>query len=125
MNTDRPGRRNRHRDGSGPAGLRRPPVSSSLIDGYRFAIEQFAAITASSVTAPSLAGTMNFAAMMFWALLASGQISMRKVDGWQTIATKPTDQLIDLAACNDTFVLPGERAKPNSNRIPDGTTAAA
>jgi hypothetical protein len=50
---------------------------------------------------------------------------MRKVDGWQTIATKPTDQLIDLAALNDTFVLLGERAKPNSNRIPDGTTAAA
>ncbi len=38
------------------------------------------------------------AAMMFWALLASGQISMRKVDGWQTLATKPTDQPIDLAA---------------------------
>src|ERR1700736_2013314 len=26
------------------------------------------------------------AAMMFWALLASGQINMRKVDGWQTLA---------------------------------------
>ena len=38
------------------------------------------------------------AAMLFWALLASGQISMRKVDGWQTLATKPTDQPIDLAA---------------------------
>ena len=38
------------------------------------------------------------AAMMFWALLASGQISMRKVDGWQTLATKPSDQPIDLAA---------------------------
>jgi putative transposase len=38
------------------------------------------------------------AAMMFWALLASGQISMRKVDGWHTLATKPIDQLIDLAA---------------------------
>ena len=38
------------------------------------------------------------AAMLFWALLASGQINMRKVDGWQTLATKPTDQLIDLAA---------------------------
>lgn len=25
------------------------------------------------------------AAMMFWALLASGQITMRKVDGWQTL----------------------------------------
>src|SRR5207244_32723 len=46
------------------------------------------------------------AAMLFWALLASGQINMRKVDGWQTLATKPIDQPIDLAACNDTFMLP-------------------
>lgn len=38
------------------------------------------------------------AAMLFWALLASGQISMRKVDGWQTLSTKPIDQPIDLAA---------------------------
>jgi len=38
------------------------------------------------------------AAMLFWALLASGQINMRKVDGWQTLATKPVAQPIDLAA---------------------------
>ena len=38
------------------------------------------------------------AAMLFWALLASGQTNMRKVDGWQTLATKPLDQPIDLAA---------------------------
>jgi putative transposase len=38
------------------------------------------------------------AAMLFWALLASGQINMRKVDGWQTLAAKPIDQPIDLAA---------------------------
>jgi transposase-like protein len=38
------------------------------------------------------------AAILFWALLASGQINMRKVDGWQTLATKPIDQPIDLAA---------------------------
>jgi putative transposase len=38
------------------------------------------------------------AAMLFWALLASGQINMRKVDGWQTLATRTTDQPIDLAA---------------------------
>ncbi len=38
------------------------------------------------------------AAMLFWALLASGQINMRKVDGWQTLATKLSDQPIDLAA---------------------------
>jgi len=38
------------------------------------------------------------AAMLFWALLASGQITMRKVDGWPTLAEKPADQPIDLAA---------------------------
>jgi putative transposase len=38
------------------------------------------------------------AAMLFWALLASGQIVMRKVDGWPTLSEKPSDQIIDLAA---------------------------
>jgi transposase-like protein len=38
------------------------------------------------------------AAMLFWALMASGQIVMRKIDGWQTLKTKPIDQPIDLAA---------------------------
>jgi superfamily II DNA or RNA helicase len=35
---------------------------------------------------------------LFMALLDSGPITMRKVDGWQTLATKPTDPVIDLAA---------------------------
>ena len=34
----------------------------------------------------------------FWALLASGQIVMRKVDGWRSLAEKPPNQIIDLAA---------------------------
>jgi transposase-like protein len=38
------------------------------------------------------------AAMLFWALLASGQINMRKVDGWQTLTAKPIDQLLGLDA---------------------------
>jgi putative transposase len=38
------------------------------------------------------------AAMLFWALLASGQISMRKVDGWQTLGQPPAKSMIDLAA---------------------------
>ena len=38
------------------------------------------------------------AAMLFWALLASGQITMRKVDGWQTLAETPAAQTIDRAA---------------------------
>src|SRR5438477_3770079 len=42
--------------------------------------------------------SIETAAMLFWALLASGQINMRKIDGWQTLATKLIDQPIDLAA---------------------------
>ena len=38
------------------------------------------------------------AAMLFWALLASGQITMRRDDRWQTLAEKPDIQIIDLAA---------------------------
>jgi putative transposase len=38
------------------------------------------------------------AAMLFWALLASRQNTMRKVDGWQSLDERPTDQTIDLVA---------------------------
>ena len=36
--------------------------------------------------------------MLFWALLASGRITMRKVDGWPTLTQAPADSTIDLAA---------------------------
>ena len=38
------------------------------------------------------------AAMLLWALLASGQITMRKVDGWHSLTQKLADKPIDLAA---------------------------
>ena len=38
------------------------------------------------------------AAMLLWALLASGQITMRKIDGWQTLAAKYVEPPLDLAA---------------------------
>ena len=38
------------------------------------------------------------APMLFWALLASGQITMRKVDGWETLSAPLANQAIDLAA---------------------------
>jgi putative transposase len=38
------------------------------------------------------------AAMLFWALLASGQITMRKVDGWHSLGQPPGKSMIDLAA---------------------------
>jgi putative transposase len=36
--------------------------------------------------------------MLLWALLASGQISMRKVDGWQTLDKAIEPMTLDLAA---------------------------
>ena len=39
------------------------------------------------------------AAMLFWALMASGQITMRKVDGWQALGkTVAVPAPVDLAA---------------------------
>jgi hypothetical protein len=80
------------KDYSGPASMQRPPASSSLVDVYRFALEQFATITASSITAPSLAGTMNFGAATpgggeftysGFAMqgIKDGKIDVTKVDG--------------------------------------------
>jgi membrane-associated PAP2 superfamily phosphatase len=37
-------------------------------------------------------------AMLPWALMASCQIAMRKVDGWESLAQKSANQTIDLAA---------------------------
>ena len=36
--------------------------------------------------------------MLFWALLASGQITIRKVVGWKTLHVAPAEQILDLAA---------------------------
>jgi hypothetical protein len=48
------------------------------------------------IKTPCLLPCAESAAMLFWALLASGQITMRRVDGWQTLERLPTD--LDLAA---------------------------
>ncbi|MEA2911632.1 MAG: hypothetical protein QOJ15_3713 [Bradyrhizobium sp.] len=81
------------RDYSGPAGQRRQPASSSIIDIYRFALEQFASISASSITASSIAGTMNFGAAtpdggdfaysgLSMQSIKDGKIAAMKADGF-------------------------------------------
>jgi hypothetical protein len=49
------------KDYSGPANLQQPPASSSLLDVRLFALKQLANITAASITAPSVAATINIA----------------------------------------------------------------
>jgi transposase-like protein len=56
--------------------------------------EEFKRRIATQTVLPSA----DTAAMLFWALMASGQINMRKVDGRQMLATKLIDRPIGLAA---------------------------
>ncbi len=57
--------------------------------------------------------------MLFRALLASGPIGMRKVDGRRTPSQRPADP-IDLAARDDTVTPPGTAPR----RIPTQTATA-
>lgn len=80
------------KDYSGPAGAQRPPASASFVDVYRFALEQFATVSASSITIPSIAGTMNLGAAtpgggdfsysgFSMQGIKDGKIDVAKVDG--------------------------------------------
>src|SRR5262249_7071482 len=88
-----------------PTACRKPVIGSSRsrgcrqVSGEAFApIERLHEEFKRRIKTQTVLPSADTAAMLFWALLASGQISMRKVDGWQTLATKPIDQPIDLAA---------------------------
>ena len=50
------------------------------------------------IKTPTVLPSAETATMLFWALLASGQITMRKVDGSKTLPDKLSAQPIDLAA---------------------------
>lgn len=64
------------------------------------------------------------AAMLFWALRASGQITMRKASGRETLAEKRSDPFIDLAAWSDS-IIPSGAATEDPNTMHDGTEADA
>ncbi len=96
------------RAASSPTAWRKPATSCSTFT--RFPPSQWKSIRTSNaierlheefkrrIKTQTVLPCADTAAMLFWALLASGQIIMRKVDGWHTLAEKPDDQIIDLAA---------------------------
>ena len=58
--------------------------------------------------------------MLFWALLASGQITMRRVDGWPTLDRSPTD--LDLTSPPDPpHHVPSVPAPPDFHQLRDTT----
>ena len=78
--------------------LRLPPCqwgSARTTNAIERLHEEFERRTKTKTVLPSA----ETAGMLFWALLASGQITMRKVDGWQTLAQELTAPVpVDLAA---------------------------
>jgi putative transposase len=62
------------------------------------AIERFHEEFKRRIKTQTVLPSAETAAMLFWALLAAGQITMRKVNGWQTLNQKLADKPFDLAA---------------------------
>ena len=62
------------------------------------AIEPFHEEYKRRIKTPTVLPSAETAAMLFWPLLASGQITMRKVDGWHSLTHKLADKPINLAA---------------------------
>ena len=60
------------------------------------------------------------AAMLFWALLASGQITMRKVDGWNSLAENLP--IRSLTSPHDPITSNRRTPLANSNTVRDGTS---
>ena len=79
------------KDCAGPAGMQRPQASASFIDAYRSALEQFAAISAASIEAPTITGAINFGAAMSYEFTYSG-MSLRDIKAG-TIAAMQVERL--------------------------------
>ena len=61
------------------------------------------------------------ACMLFWALLARGQITLHKVDGWNTLHVAAAEHLLDLAARTANLTTGDDRHRqfpPSSRRDP-------
>ncbi len=83
------------------------------------------------IKTPTVLPSAETAAMLFWSPLASGQITMRKVDGWQSLgeppASMPPDPQCLLISSPDPvmFPKPADTATGNFHIISDGTASDA
>lgn len=60
------------KDYAGPANLQRPLAPTSAIDAYRSALQQFAAISATAIEAPTISGTLKLGPAMSGEFVYSG-----------------------------------------------------
>ncbi|MET0676216.1 MAG: hypothetical protein ABW175_10495 [Bradyrhizobium sp.] len=72
---------------SGPTKLPPPPAKATVIDLYRLLLEQLGAVTASSITAPNVAGTMKSGNPAFGdAEFAYSNLALRDIKGGKIAA---------------------------------------
>jgi hypothetical protein len=69
------------KDYSGPAIIQFPSASASVIDAYRSSLQQFAAMSATSISAPSMTGTINVGTIMSGEFAYSGMTFKDIKDG--------------------------------------------
>jgi transposase-like protein len=78
--------------------LTRLPPSRGKAARTRNAIERLHEECTRRITTQTVLPSGETAAMPFWVLFASGQITLRTVDRWQTIAQPIADRVVHLAA---------------------------
>jgi hypothetical protein len=114
------------KDYSGPAGPQRQPASSPATDIYRFALDQLTAVTATSITAPSVVGTLDYGAATGGGNYTYSNVALRDIkDG--KIATLTVERMAiaaDAQRAGKTEKIRGEIADLASYDI-DAVAAAA
>ena len=99
MAVEVPGRRRQPRGGRRPAlHLHAPAAQPVEIGSDHHAVERLHEEFRRRIKTQTVLPEAETAPMLFWALLASTQIVMRKVDGWETLAEPLSATPIDLAA---------------------------
>jgi len=113
------------KDYSGPASLQRPLASASILDVYRFGLEQFAAVSAASISAPSIIGTINLGAALSGEFTYSGT-TLRDIKGGKiaTMQVERANFTINTQQAGKADKMTGEIANLASRDF-DATAAAA
>ncbi len=101
------------KDYSGPASLRRPAASASIIDAYRSSLEQFATISATSVSAPKITGTVNFGPALSGEFVYSDTV-LRDIKGGKIAAmqVERANFTVNTQQAGKADKMTGEMSKP-------------
>lgn len=85
-----------HRTGHSPPRLLSPETSDLAPAGFGQQVRD--ATDRRRIKTQTVLPCAETVPMLLWALLASGQIQMRKVDGWETLSQPIEPMPLDLAA---------------------------